>query len=229
MQQNNIDISENLREIKNRIADCCEKYGRKSSDVNLMAVTKTVPPEDVNLAVSQGIVLLGENRVQELIGKYDNYILKRNNIHFIGHLQTNKVKYIIDRVSLIESVDSVKLAVEISNRALQLGRVMPILIQVNISEEASKSGFLVSELEQAVKIVSNLEGVCVNGFMCIPAKDDITAFQRMDYLYNEYKAKQDMNISMKYLSMGMSGDYEKAIAHGSNIIRLGSAIFGKRK
>lgn len=228
-QQNKIDILNRLQEIKCNVYEACLKSNRDLSEINIMAVTKTVDTEIVNFAIQNGINLLGENRVQEFLDKYNGYNLKKDNIHFIGHLQTNKVKYIIDKVSMIESVSSIKLAKEIDLRARQINVNMPILLQVNISNEETKSGFTKNEVIDSLKVISNFSNVSVQGLMCIPAKQNTEYyFQEMNDLFHEIKALKLHQIDMLYLSMGMTDDYQKAILHNSNIIRLGSAIFGKR-
>lgn len=228
-QQNKIDILNRLQEIKYNVGESCLKSNRDLSEINIMAVTKTVDTEIVNFAIENGINLLGENKVQEFLDKYDRYNLKKDNIHFIGHLQTNKVKYIIDKVSVIESVSSIKLAKEIDLRARRINVNMPILLQVNISNEETKSGFIKTEVIDSLKAISCFSNVKVQGLMCIPAKQNAEYyFQEMNDLFHEIKALKLHQIDMFYLSMGMTDDYQKAILHNSNIIRLGSAIFGKR-
>ena len=219
-------ILENYKEICYNVNNAKEKYGRE--DVSIMAVTKTVPYEKVNFAIENGITLLGENRVQEYLSKKDFYD-KRAQVHFIGHLQTNKVKYIADNISLIQSVDSLKLATEIDKQALKASRVMDILIEINIGDEASKSGIDSSQLFELVSQISELDNVRVKGLMAIPpirAGEDV--FEKMNELFCLTKEKGFDKVSMDILSMGMSGDYEMAIKHGSNLIRIGTKLFGAR-
>ena len=220
-------IDDNYKRILFNIREAEEKY-RKSGGVSLIAVTKTVDPAAVNHAVSLGIRLLGENRVQEYISKKDFYD-KNAEVHFIGHLQTNKVKYIIDSVSMIQSVDSIKLAEEIDRHAGRIGKCQDILIEVNIGGEKSKSGIAASGLEELVYQVSELENIRVRGLMAIPPAGSSERFLfDMQKLYIDISQKKIHNISMDYLSMGMSVDYEAAIKYGANMVRIGRGLFGPR-
>jgi hypothetical protein len=194
-----------------------------------MAVTKTVAPEKVNFAVSQGITLLGENRVQEYLSKKDFYD-KSAEVQFIGHLQTNKVKYIINDVSLIQSVDSLKLASEIDRLAEKNSKVMNVLVEVNIGNETSKSGVSADETEELVYRISELKNVRVKGLMAIPpvgSGEDV--FSEMNGIFLRIKEKNIPCTDMEILSMGMSGDYELAVKHGSTLVRIGTRLFGARK
>lgn len=217
-------IRENYLRITERLAAAAEKSG---THPRLMAVTKTVPPERVNFAIELGIGLIGENRVQEYLSKKDSY--KPAEMHMIGHLQSNKVKYIIEDASMIESVDSVRLAVEISRLAQSHGRVMDILCEVNIGGEESKSGFPAdtAALREALCEIGELRGVRVKGLMTIPPPSDGTVyFERMKRLYDELA--DTPGTDMTVLSMGMSADYESAVLCGSNLVRIGSGLFGQR-
>ncbi len=219
-------ILENYKEICYNVNNASEKYGK--GDVRIMAVTKTVPFEKVNFMVENGLTLLGENRVQEYLSKKDCYD-KRAEVHFIGHLQTNKVKYIADSVSLIQSVDSLKLANEINKQAAKVSKAMDILIEINIGDEVSKSGIDKSELFELVSQISELDNVRIKGLMAIPpigAGEEI--FDKMNELFCLMKEKEMERVSMDILSMGMSGDYELAIKHGSNLVRIGTKLFGAR-
>ncbi len=228
-QLNKVDVIRRLQDIRDCIHESAQKANRDVSEINVMAVTKTVDPQFVNIAIENGIILLGENRVQEFLGKCDQYSLKKEGIHFIGHLQTNKVKYIIDKVSMIESVGSIRLANEIDLRARSNHIKMPILLEINISNEETKSGLLPQAVKETLKYISELENVSVEGLMCIPAKENVEYyFGKMNALFQEIKDLNMHGINMRFLSMGMSNDYQKAILYNSNIIRLGSAIFGKR-
>lgn len=194
-----------------------------------MAVTKTVEPEKINFAIQQGIKLLGENRVQEFISKKDMYD-KSAQVHFIGHLQTNKVKYIINDVSLIQSVDSVKLAGEINRLAVKNNKTMDVLVEVNVGDEITKSGVAFSDCTELVKSISEFENVHIKGLMAIPpigCGEDV--FEKMHELYLRIGEMKLKNVEMDILSMGMSGDYELAIKHGSNLVRIGTKLFGARK
>jgi len=198
-----------------------------------MAVTKTVPAGLVNHAIAQGIRLLGENRAQEMLEKYDDYNKDGVDIHFIGHLQTNKVKHLIGRVSMIQSVDSLKLAREISRLSKNQGVVTELLLEVNVGGEASKSGVRPGEVEALAREIALLDAVKLRGLMSIPPISTNIGqiegyFSRIQALTVDIKAKNIDNINMDYISMGMSDDYIYAIKYGANILRLGSAIFGAR-
>ena len=193
-----------------------------------MAVTKTVPPEAVNEAIRCGITLLGENRVQEYLSKRDLY-LPQSEVHFIGHLQTNKVKYICDNVDMIQSVDSLRLAEEINRLCERNGRVMDVLIEVNIGGEESKSGVSPEMLEELLYKASQLPNIRVKGLMCIPPAGGGEAFfLKMQQIHLDISAKKSDNISMSILSMGMSGDYKEAVKYGSTLVRIGTKLFGAR-
>ena len=223
------NISENLKRIQFNIGEAKSRYRNESDVVKLMAVTKTVPYERINYVISQGIDLLGENRVQEYLEKKDNYD-KSADVHFIGHLQSNKVKYIADSVKCIHSVDSIRLASEIDRIAALKGIDMNVLIEVNIGGEDSKSGVLFDKVYDLINEVSLLKNVKIKGLMTIPPQERPEFyFDKMNILFNDIKSKKINNVSMDVLSMGMSGDYVEAIKHGSNIVRIGSALFGARK
>lgn len=218
-----------IRRVKESVAESTILCGRSPEDVTLMAVTKTVDPAIVNLAVEEGITLLGENRVQEYLSKRDSYLLDQASVHFIGHLQTNKVKQIIDKVDMIQSVSSVKLAQEIHKEASKINKTMDVLLEVNIGKEESKSGFEKETLAEALDILSGLSGIRIRGLMCIPPRENAEKFfYEMNQLFVDIRGKKLDNISMDFLSMGMSEDYPLAIRYGSNLVRLGSALFGPR-
>lgn len=222
-------IAENYKEIVNNVENAKAKYRSPEEKIQIMAVTKTVEPEKVNFAVSQGITLLGENRVQEYLSKKDSYSPEAQ-VHMIGHLQTNKVKYIINDVSMIQSVDSFKLATEINRLAMKNNKIMDILIEVNVGSEDSKSGVPVTEALSLAEQISLLENVRIRGLMAIPPINCSEAlFEKMQALYNELSSRKLDNMSCDVLSMGMSGDYETAIKYGSNLIRIGTKLFGARK
>ena len=221
-------VNENLRAIRENIAETAEKCGRDVNSVHLMAVTKTVAPEIVNHAVSLGLTLLGENRVQEFLSKQEVYE-KSAQIHFIGHLQTNKVKYIIEPVSMIQSVDSLKLAQEINRLAIAHNKIMDVLCEVNIGGEESKSGVSPDNLNRLLEQISGMEGIRVKGLMTIPPPSDSDIFLgRMEELFNKVKSAGIQNVSMDELSMGMTHDYQQAIMHGATIVRIGTGLFGRR-
>ncbi|HBN11792.1 MAG TPA: YggS family pyridoxal phosphate-dependent enzyme [Ruminococcus sp.] len=220
-------IDENLKRIFHNVGEAKAKYRSPDDNIRIMAVTKTVAPEKVNYALSKGLDLIGENRVQEYLSKKDFY--DDAEIHFIGHLQTNKVKYIADSVSVIQSVDSLKLASEINRCAKKIGKVQDILIEVNIGGEESKSGIPADKAEELILQVSELDNINVRGMMTIPPALDSEEFlYKMQCLYIDICSKKIDNINMDILSMGMSGDYAPAVKYGSNILRIGRAIFGER-
>lgn len=220
---------EYINELKNAAA---EKSGRNGDDVLLVAVTKLHSPEEMNEAIDAGITDIGENKVQEILNKYDE--VKPVRWHLIGHLQTNKVKYIIDKVAMIHSVDSLHLAKEINKRAAAKDIVMDILIQVNSAMEESKFGITTEETGQLIReIASTCPNIRIRGMMCIApyAEDpeDIRGyFAEVKKLFDKYKEEIIENTDFKYLSMGMTNDFEVAILEGSNLIRVGTAIFGYR-
>lgn len=200
-------------------------------DVTLVAVTKHRNIEEIQRVVDYGIKDLGENRVQELLDKYDK-IKGDVRWHLIGHLQTNKVKYIIDKVDLIHSVDSIKLAKEINTQAKKHGRIMDVLIQINVSKEDSKFGIEVEELEAFLKEISSESNISVVGFMTMAPfveniEDTRHIFRKMREIYDKIKDNQDAfkNVNIKTLSMGMTNDYPVAIEEGSNLVRIGRGIF----
>lgn len=223
----NFDI--NYSEIKENIKKAAELTGRNEKDIILLAATKTVSPELINYAIENGIEYIGENRVQEFLAK-DCLVNRSAHRHFIGHLQTNKVRDIIDKVEMIESVSSLKLAKTISEAAIKKGIVMPVLIEINIGEEESKSGFFKDGIFTVLKELSTYSGIKVCGLMSIPpiTNGDDFFLKKMNKLFIDIKNKKTDNIDMKYLSMGMSDDYYAAILNGANIVRIGTALFGKR-
>lgn len=222
-----MDIQKNIDVVLEKIALAAEKSKREPSDIMLVAVSKTFPYNVVNEAVEYGIDTFGENYVQEFIGKYD--INSKLNWHFIGQLQSNKVKYIVNKVALLHSLDRMSLAKELNKRYMNASSVIDVLIQVNIGLEAQKGGVLPSELEGFIDNVSNMQGLKICGLMCIhpmgPIQESIQYFRRMKCVFDDMNEK---GYNMKYLSMGMSNDYVEAIQEGANIVRVGSAIFGNR-
>lgn len=221
-------IDENYRRILFEVQNAAAKYRNSEDHIDIMAVTKTVDPEAVNHAVRLGIGLLGENRVQEYMAKKDFYS-KNADVHFIGHLQSNKVKYIIDSVSLIQSVDSIKLAYEIDKHAKRIGKIQNVLIEVNIGNEESKGGIGKPFLRDLLYEAAEMKNIQVQGLMSIPPSENSEKFlYDMQQLYIDISAENIDNISMDILSMGMSNDYIKAIEYGSNLIRIGRGLFGPR-
>jgi len=222
----------NFEDINRRIVGACEQVGKKPSDIIMLAATKTVPVEVINHAIKSGVKYIGENRVQEFLSKKDQ-LLPDAHRHFIGHLQTNKVKDIVGEVEMIESVHSLKLATEINRLCENLGKTMDILLEVNIGNEESKSGFSAEELEENLLKISKLPFIKVKGLMTIPPICDnneksMQYFEKMSKLFIDIRAKIKDNIDMVYLSMGMSGDFEDAIKCGANIVRIGTSLFGQR-
>ena len=216
------NIKENLDIIRNNLKE----------DVLLCAVTKTHTAMEINEAIDAGVTDIGENKVQEILDKYDK--VKPVRWHMIGHLQTNKVKYIIDKVDLIHSVDSMKLAKEINKRAKQHDKVMDILIQVNSAQEESKFGISTDETKNMIMdILENCENIRIRGLMCIAPfaenPEDVRGyFAEVKKQYDEFGKINHERLDFKYLSMGMSHDYIVAMQEGANLVRVGSAIFGSR-
>lgn len=227
------DVEYNYNVISERIAEAAQKAGKSADDIKFLAATKTVEPEVINHAISLGLKYIGENKVQELLSKYDDYNLQNCSLQFIGHLQTNKVKQIVGKVDLIQSVDSVKLANEIAKQSLKLNKTTDILIEVNIGREENKSGVYPENLEELLCEISQIEGISVKGLMTIPPicdnKHKISKyFNKMHNIFIDISQKKLDNISMTILSMGMSADYYEAILEGANMVRIGSSLFGAR-
>ncbi len=223
--------AENLKLLKNDIFEVCKRVGRNVDEIKLIAVSKTFPVEDILTVFNAGQIDFGENKPQEMKEKYDELSYKNIRWHMIGHLQTNKVKYIADYVYLIHSVDSEKLAEEIQRQAEKRNKVLDILVQVNTSDEMQKSGVDPDKTENLCRYVSGLSNVRLCGLMTIGKfTDDKNIirgnFKDLKNLYDELKTSFP---DFKYLSMGMTSDYEIAIEEGANLLRIGSAIFGKRE
>lgn len=227
-----MSIKSNIEYINELKEKAAIKSGRTGDDVLLVAVTKLHTPAEINEAIDAGITDIGENKVQEILDKYDS--VKPVRWHLIGHLQTNKVKYIIDKVSMIHSVDSLKLAKEIDKRAAQHSLVMDILVQVNSANEDSKFGITTEETDQLIKdITEQCPNIRIKGLMCIaPYAEDSNEirgyFTEVKQIYDRYVKNKAERIDFQYLSMGMTNDFEVAIEEGSNLIRVGTAIFGYR-
>ena len=227
------DIKANYFEITENIAKAAEESGRKSEEITFLAATKTVEPEFINYAISLGLKKIGENRVQELLSKYESYDLKNADLQFIGHLQTNKVRQIIGKVSMIQSVDSLKLAKEISRQSEMNKLTTDVLIEVNIGREENKSGVMEEQLEELIGEISLLKNIKVRGLMSVPpicdSKQEICKFfDKMYKIFIDISTKKSDNVYMDYLSMGMSEDDKEAILCGANMIRVGSGLFGAR-
>ena len=230
---NEQEVAQNVQKIAQDVREAALQAGRDPSEVQVMAVTKTVDPVLVTAAIGAGITLLGENKAQELCAKYDSYHKDGVQIHFIGHLQTNKVRQIVDKVSMVESVDSIKLAREIARHCAAIGKVMDVLLEVNIGREENKTGVFPELLPALLEEAGKLEHIRVRGLMTIPPvceteEEVLQYFSQMRQLFIDIKQKKYDNISMEILSMGMSADYLAAVRCGSNIVRIGTAMFGQR-
>lgn len=228
---NNV-LKSNLEHVHQQIQVSCQNSGRDINDVQLIAVSKTKPVEMLMAAYESGERHFGENKVQELVAKYEQ-LPKDIQWHMIGHLQRNKVKYIIDKVAMIHSVDSFRLAEEINKEALKKGRKVPILIEVNIAEEESKFGVRANELETLLREICHFEGIQVMGLMTIApyvenAEENRQYFNALKQLSVDINRKNIDNINMNVLSMGMTGDYQVAIEEGATLVRVGTGIFGDR-
>lgn len=225
-------LKENLEYVQNNIKEAVQRSGRDIKDVVLIAVSKTKPVEMIKEVYDLGVRDFGENRVQELTEKYDK-LPGDIRWHLIGHLQTNKVKYIIDKAYMIHSVDSLKLASEISREAVKHSLTANILIEVNVSGEESKFGVTPSELEEMIRQISVLPGISVKGLMTVApyvvdSEENRAIFVKMKQLAVDITRKNIDNVSMDYLSMGMSGDYTVAVEEGATYVRVGTSIFGER-
>lgn len=227
-------VRENYLEVLNKKNQAALRAGRNPEDITLMAVTKLHTVDEINEAIDAGATDIGENKVQELLSKYED--VKPVRWHLIGHLQTNKVKQIIDKVVMIHSVDSLHLAEEINKRAGNAGLVMDILIEINVGEEETKTGIQAEELmDLAKKITDTCENVRLRGVMCIPPYGEDPEVSRKYFRETRelFEKLQQLGLPedralIDTLSMGMSGDYETAVEEGSTIVRVGSAILGKR-
>ena len=225
-------LLDNLNDVEKRIQAACDRSGRKREEVLLVAVSKTKPVEMIEEIMAAGIVEFGENKPQVLRDKYE--VLPKNlHFHMIGHLQTNKIKYVIDRAVLIHSIDSIRLAEAVNAEAKKHDRIMPVLVEVNVAQEESKSGFLVEETEKAIREIAKLSNIRVEGLMTIApfvenAEENRQYFVKLRKLSVDIAAKNIDNVTMHHLSMGMTGDYEVAIEEGATMVRVGTGIFGER-
>lgn len=227
-----IMVGENYKQILSEVNKIAKNCNRKD-DVRLISVSKTKPISMIKEVYDSGARDFGENKVQEIIAKYEK-LPKDIRWHMIGHLQTNKVKYIADKVYMIHSVDSVKLANVISKEAVKVKRVIPVLIEVNVACEESKYGVLVSECETLIRDISHLPGIKVMGLMTVApytanAEENREYFKHLKQLSVDIMRKNIDNISMNFLSMGMSIDYRIAIEEGASYVRVGTGIFGERE
>ena len=228
-----MSIAENVAKIRAEIAAAAYSCGRDPKEIRLCAATKMNDADAVRQAIAAGVDCCGENKVQELTAKLAENAYEGAPVHFIGHLQTNKVKFVVGRVDLIQSVDSERLLRAIDREAAKQGLVQNILLEVNIGEEASKSGFRAEDILPLVERVGEFPNICIKGLMAIPpisqkTGENLHFFQKMFQLSVDIKEKIEDNVMVDCLSMGMSGDFADAIAAGSTMVRVGTAIFGAR-
>ena len=229
-----MDLRENIKTVRAGLDAAAAAAGRDPAAITLLAATKTQSSDTIRAAIEAGITVCGENRVQELTAHLADNAYEGAELHFIGHLQTNKVKYVVGKVSLIHSVSSEKLLLAIDAQADKLGVVQDILLEINLAGEDSKSGFAPSEALSAARTAAGLGHVRLRGLMCIPpvstyAGGNLHNFETLRQLAVDIRRKiGDNTIDMDVLSMGMSGDYQDAVAAGSTCIRVGSALFGPR-
>lgn len=227
-------IADSLGKIRERIDLACRKAGRDPDDVRLLAVAKTFQAERVREVLASGLFDIGENYVQELLAKREQLADDRIRWHFIGHLQTNKVKYVAAWVHLIHAVDSVRLAAEIDTRAAKVGRTIDLLIEVNSTGEESKFGVAPAETKTLVKELAGFDHIRICGLMTMSLFDpdpevSRPIYRRLRQIRDDVAGLRQNNLQMKHLSMGMTGDFEVAIEEGATIVRIGTALFGKRK
>ena len=232
-EQERNELHERIAQVKERVARAAEKAGKKPEDIILVAASKMNDAERVQEAIRAGIEVCGENRVQELLEKYEQNAYEGADLQFIGTLQTNKVKFLVGKVSLIQSVGSVHLGEAIAKEAAKHGIRQDILLEVNIGREENKSGVLPEALPELLEEAAALPRIHVRGLMAIPPADaareeTIRFFSRMTQYFIDIKQKRIDNVTMDYLSMGMSADFADAIRAGANLVRVGSALFGPR-
>ena len=223
-----------MQNVKERIENAARACGRDPETVRLVAVSKTIPTDRVKQAIQAGVAILGENYVQEARAKFNDLATYPASWHFIGHLQSNKAKYAVRLFDLIHSVDKLKLAREIDKQANKINKVQEILIQVNISEETSKSGVDVEDAHNLIKDISLLENLSVKGLMTMPPyfnePEKVQPYFSALRGLRDHLEQQDLfNVTLSELSMGMTGDFEVAIQEGATLVRIGTAIFGKRE
>jgi len=228
-----MSIEDNIKRVRDEIADIAISLGRSPSEIRLVAASKTRNADEVRQAICAGVDAVGENRVQEMLQKNEQGAYSGSPLHFIGTLQSNKVRQVVGVCDLIESVDSLTLIEKISLKATSLGIVQDILIEINIGAEPQKSGILPDSLDEIIEIASNFHGIRVCGLMAIPPiyeknERNCYYFDAMLKLFVDIRAKKYDNNSVQFLSMGMSDSYADAIRAGSNMVRIGTAIFGTR-
>ena len=225
-------ITENLKDVEARVCAACERSGRKREDVTLIAVSKTKPVEMLEEAYAYGCRYFGENKVQELCDKYEQ-LPKNLHWHLIGHLQRNKVKYIVDKVAMIHSVDSLRLAETIEKEAAKKAVIVPILIEENVAQEESKFGLKPEEVLPLIEQIADFSHIQIKGLMTIApyvdnAEENREIFRELKKLSVDIAAKNINNVTMSVLSMGMTGDYMVAVQEGATMVRVGTGIFGAR-
>ena len=229
----NINIAENIKKVRDSISEAAVKSGRSPDDIKLVAVSKTKPVESIRQAIAAGVDAVGENRVQEMREKHAQGAYESSPLHFIGHLQSNKVSKVVGVCDMIESVSSKTLVESIGKKAESLGIVQNVLIEVNIGREPQKSGVLPEQTEEILALASQTKGIKVLGLMTIPPfyeenERNCYYFDTMFQLFIDMSAKKYDNVSVRLLSMGMSDSFVEAIRAGSNMVRIGSALFGER-
>jgi pyridoxal phosphate enzyme (YggS family) len=226
-------IEDNIKDIRSRIEKAAKKTGRGAEEIKLVAVSKTVEPERINEAIRCGIDIIGENRVQEAEAKFKQ-VTEKVEKHLVGHLQTNKAKKAVELFDFIQSVDSERIAREISKRATEMGKVMDVLVEVNTSAEETKFGIEPDQALPLIETISRLEGIKIKGLMTIGLFTDNPeetrpCFKKLRAIFEQIKSANVTNVEMRYLSMGMTSDFEVAIEEGSNMVRVGTGIFGSRR
>ena len=230
-----MNIKGNIEKIKYEISEAVKKSGRKLEDINLIAVSKTFPSEMVEQAYDVGVKNFGENYVQDFLSKFDNLKDKSINWHFIGHLQTNKVKFIFDKIYMLHTLDSLKLAEKLNKRLEQENKTLNVLIQVNVGKEITKYGIEEDKVDDFFEKMDNFKNLIVKGFMTIPPFFEEPEkvrpyFVKLRKIYEKFlKYNNGKNLDIEHLSMGMTNDFKIAIEEGATYIRIGTAIFGKRK
>ena len=228
-----MSIADHIAAVREKIAEEAIRAGRSPEEIALMAVTKTRSVPEILAAKECGISLMGENKAQEITEKYP-YLKDQMEIHFIGHLQTNKINAVIDKADMIESLDSLHLAQALEKKAAERGRTVDVLMQINTGKEEQKTGFFFEQAEEAVRLISEYSHLRLRGFMAVAPRDfgkkteTERIFAKMFDLFIDIKEKMTDNRYIDLLSMGMSHDYDLAVRHGANIVRVGSAIFGER-
>ena len=228
-----MSIAENVAHIRAEMEAAAVRCGRNPKEIKLCAATKMNDADAVRQAIAAGVDCCGENRVQELTAKLGEDAYQGAPVHFIGHLQTNKVRQVVGKVDLIQSVDSQRLLREIDREAAKQGLVQSVLLEVNIGNEASKSGFQAEEILPLLEKSGDFSNICIKGLMAIPPishnmGDNVKFFQKMSQLYVDIRRKKYDNVMVDCLSMGMSDDFTDAVRWGSTMVRVGTAIFGAR-